>query len=149
MKHVASLIVPSQSPLLLDLRRDHDHVRHLLDAFITGATMIGRRDMMRLATDLFEVHSALEAEFFITEVGGRSYEAIMGMMEQLELTNPASQLYTARGIELKGVLEAYMAAEERTGLIPWPRFQGRGEHSDLLARRRKLLAESQCVLCTF
>jgi hypothetical protein len=101
---------------------------------------------MRLALDLFEVHSVLEDKFYVTEVGSGPHEAIMGLMEQLELTNPASPLYMARGIELKDALEAYMAAEERIGLPPRSGFEGMAELSDLPERRHKLLTEAQRLL---
>jgi hypothetical protein len=146
MKHSASLRTSSQPVFAQDLRQDHDRVRRLLDGFATGATAIDRRDAMRLAIDLFEVHTALEDKFYITGVGGGPYQAIMGMMEQLELTDPASQLYTARGIELKDAIEAYMAAEERIGLPARSGSEGTAELSDLPGRRHKLIAEAQSML---
>src|SRR5579885_3328705 len=97
-----------------DLRADQASLRALLTRFELAGDPAERRDMMRLATDLFSVHAELQERLNLGGAQQRTLQAIIYLMEQLETTDPASKLYLARGLELKRLLEEYLAFEERT-----------------------------------
>ena len=109
---------PNQELLVDDLWGDHGSVRALLRRFELAETPHDRRDAMRLATDLFSVHSEIEERIASGYAQHRALQAILYLMEQLETTDPRSKLYFARGLELKQRLEDYIAVEEQTSATP-------------------------------
>jgi hypothetical protein len=145
------LVTQSSSPTpelsVSDLRRDHARVRSLLHRFAHLQSPADRRDAMRLALDLFEVHSELEEQLYATESSRAAYAAIADLMERVELTDPASRLYLARGMELKDALEEYIAAEEETEpLLVRDRLHLATYNLNLLYLRRNLVEEAQRML---
>ncbi|HVT35587.1 MAG TPA: hypothetical protein VHE37_08385 [Nevskiaceae bacterium] len=109
---------PNQELLVDDLWGDHGSVRALLRRFELSESPDDRRDAMRLATDLFSVHSEIEERIASGYAQHRALQAIIHLMEQLETTDPRSKLYLARGMELKQRLEEYIAVEEQTAATP-------------------------------
>jgi hypothetical protein len=126
-----------------ELQQDHERMRLLLSRF-SGVRPVGeRRDAMRLALDLFEVHTALEEQLYVDDVHRATYGALSGMMEQLEMTEPSGRLYLARGLELRQALEAYLAREEAAGHCELGADAG---DRQLLSLRHTLVREAQRLL---
>jgi hypothetical protein len=147
MEELVAPPVPAPQLSVSDLRRDHERVRSLLHRFAHLPSAADRRDAMRLALDLFEVHSALEEQLYATDATRAAYAAIADLMEQVELTDPGSRLYMARGLALKDALEEYIAAEEQTEpLLVRDRLHLATYNLNLLYLRRNLLEEAQRVL---
>jgi hypothetical protein len=98
-----------------DLRGDHALLRELLCRFENMDDCYARRDLIELAVDLFEVHSALESgvrqqfERLLCE-----YEALRELMEQVEHTDVRSQLNYARGVALCRAFDSYLSREEES-----------------------------------
>jgi hypothetical protein len=130
-----------------DLREDHERVCALLHRFEHATTVPRRSEAMRLALDLFEVHSALEDQLY--SIGGtqRAMRVLNDLRQLVELTDPASGLYVERGLQLKRVMEAHMTAEEdvdplmvRHQIAPLP------HNRDLLLVRWMLIEQAQDLL---
>ncbi|MBV8062493.1 MAG: hypothetical protein JOY51_02810, partial [Nevskia sp.] len=85
----------------------------LLDRFEQLDDYHARRDLIQLATDLFEVHSAIES---LSRRDSRELlrecEAVHELMEQVEISDPKSQMHFARGLELSRAFDAFIANEE-------------------------------------
>lgn len=147
MEELVTQSLPTPQLSVSDLRRDHERVLGLLHRFAHLPSPIDRRDAMRLALDLFEVHCELEEQLYATDASRAAYSAIASLMEQVELTDPNSRLYLARGMELKEALEEYIAAEEETEpLLLRDRLHLADYNLNLLYLRRNLLEEAQRVL---
>jgi hypothetical protein len=96
-----------------DLETDHHLLRSLLNRFEIAYEASLRRNIMQVVVDLFELHSAIEAQMFpcLHELS-RERDAVYDLMEQVEGTDARSQLHFARGLELKRVFEVYIDREE-------------------------------------
>lgn len=126
----------------LDLRHDHQTLRELLDRFEQLDDYSARRDVMQLVMDLFEVHSAIES---LTRKDSnelvRECEAVYELMEQVEASDPKSQLHFARGLELSRAFEAYVANEESTVAVSAFVFRRPSAESASLLRERERLVD--------
>lgn len=147
MEHLATLAANPRYASACDLRTDHEQVRLLLQRFSDTRPVDQRRDAMRLALDLFEVHTALEEPLYREGVRRATYTAIAGMMEQLEMTEPSGRLYLARGLELRQALESYLAREEDARLLLPANDAGLdAQDRSLLALHYNLVRDAQRML---
>jgi hypothetical protein len=90
----------------------HDHDRHcllaILRAFEHETISAFRRDLLRLAIDLFDVRLQM---FGAAVVSDREQATLLDLIETIEQTDPRGKLYVARGLELKRQIEDYLARE--------------------------------------
>lgn len=130
-----------------DLRQDHERVCALLHRFRCALTVSDRSETMRLALDLFEVHSALEDQLY-SGGGAQQAKRILHDLQQLvERTDPGSDLYLDRGLRLKKVMEAHMTAEEDVDpLMVRHQITPIAHNQDLLLVRRMLIEQAQDLL---
>lgn len=97
----------------LELRGDHRALRSLLLRFECADDRYERRDLLQLAVDLFEVHTAIEAQARPQSFElRRECEAIRDLLEEVESADPESQVLFANGLELSRAYDAYLANEE-------------------------------------
>lgn len=124
------------------LQSDHHCLRRLLRNFETAVAPSARRDALRLAIDLFDTHAQLE-----TALPGaprvRDRAALFDLIEAIEMTDPASKLYLARGMEFKQRLEAHLIEEEARPHAATPRAPTFDE--DLLHFRDVLLERAEAL----
>ena len=114
--------------------RDLACLRRLLRHFEQATTPATRRDALRLAIDLFDTHAQLH-DRALDGNGRRRRARLFDLIESIEMTDPASKLYRARGAELKLHLEALLAEEERSGAPTATRNAALQQaHKGLLAR---------------
>jgi hypothetical protein len=100
-----------QSLTVASLRTDHECLRRLLRSFEAAASPMQRRDVLRLAIDLFDTHTQLEHALpGASDV--RDLALLFDLIELIEMTDPASKLYIARGMEFKIRLEAHLNEED-------------------------------------
>ena len=98
-----------------ELRADHALLRELLCRFENMDDCYARRDLIEVAVDLFEVHSALESgarqhsERLLCE-----HEALRELMEQVEHTDARSHLHYIRGVALCRAFSGYLSREEES-----------------------------------
>ena len=74
-----------------DLRSDHRLFRQLLERFELHDQSMVRREIMQLVVDLFDLHSAIEAQVYpsVHELC-REQDAVYDLMEQVEGTDAAA-----------------------------------------------------------
>jgi hypothetical protein len=125
----------------LELRRDHGVLRELLLRFECTDEPQARRELIQLAGDLFEVHSAIEAEVR----GGslpRQCEALRSLMARAETVE-------IDRVELRQVLDAYLAGEEALpGASEPAAFRRDADNLHLLRERARLLDYAEQLLRT-
>lgn len=127
----------------LELRRDHGVLRELLLRFECTDEAVARRELIQLAADLFEVHSAIEAQ-----AGGagdmltRECEALRGLLTRAE----SAQISR---VELRQALDAYLASEESRPEPEAPLGLRRdADNLHLLRERARLLDYAEQLLRT-
>lgn len=96
-----------------DLRKDHDRIRDLLYRFERAPEASTRRELLCLAIDLFQVHSALERQLYRIGHIAHAQHWIAHQARQLASVEPKSRLYRARALELKHAVETDLALEEQ------------------------------------
>jgi hypothetical protein len=127
----------------LELRRDHGVLRELLLRFECTDEPQARRELIQLAADLFEVHSAIEAQ-----AGGagamlsRECEALRTLLTRAESAQ-------VNRIDLRQALDAYLASEESQPEPEAPLgFRRDADNLHLLRDRARLLDYAEQLLRT-
>lgn len=131
-----------------DLRSDHRLFRQLLDRFELHDRPMVRREIMQLVVDLFDLHSAIEAQIYpsVHELS-REQDALYDLMEQVECTDARSQLHFARGLELKGAFELYIDKEEaQPRRVARLQLERTRSNRTLLQERMQLIAQAEQML---
>jgi hypothetical protein len=95
-----------------DLRKDHDRIRDLLHRSEHSEAPSERRELMRLAVDLFQVHSALDRQLYQIGPMADAQYWIAEQARQLAGLETRCRRYRARSLELKQAIETYLATEE-------------------------------------
>lgn len=95
-----------------ELQSDHDCLRALLEAFGSDGSAMRRRDLLRLAIDLFDTHTQIE-DAVVRGAPKHARAELFDLIETIEMTDPGSKLYLARGLELRQRLEEHLDEEER------------------------------------
>ena len=97
-----------------DLREDFRLLLELMHRFERTDDHLERQDLMRAATDLFEIHAAIQHQIGGTLRGTAAHrvEALHGLMERLDATDARSPLHYAGGLELKRMLERYVSRND-------------------------------------
>ncbi|WP_043114949.1 hypothetical protein [Solimonas soli] len=87
---------------------DRKRLLDLLQAFAVEPVAGHRRDLLRLAIDLFDINQHFETP---VDAGQRAeLDALFDLIEIVEMSDPRSRLFVTRGLELKGHLERYLHA---------------------------------------
>ena len=130
-----------------DLRQDHERVCALLHRFECASNVSDASEAMRLALDLFEVHSALEDQLYCISGAQRAKRVLHDLKQLVETTDPDNRLYRDHGLRLKSVMEAHMNAEEDVDplMVRHP-IRPVSHNQDLLLVRRMLIEQAQDLL---
>lgn len=130
-----------------DLREDHERVCALLHRFQCATCASDRSEAMRMALDLFEVHSALEDQLYSIGGAQQAKRMLHDLQQLVEMTDPGTGLYLDRGLRLKSVMEAHMTAEEDVDLLMVRhQIMPVSHNQDLLLVRRMLIEQTQDLL---
>lgn len=130
------------------LAGDHRLLLQLLGRFEQTEDCDARRDLMQLAIDLFEVHSALEAARPHPPELEQERERVYALMEQAENAGARSPRHYVCGVALKRALEGYFEREEMAGaaLPPVLHLERSGTHRALLRERASLVGYAMILL---
>jgi hypothetical protein len=131
----------------LELRRDHGVLRELLLRFECTDEAQPRRELVQLAADLFEVHSAIEAQ---AERGENEYHAVLSRQcEALRSLLVGAGAAATGSVELRQALDAYLASEESLPESGAPlSFRRDADNLHLLRQRARLLDYAEQLLRT-
>lgn len=121
---------------------DRHRLLALLRAFAAEPIAGHRRDLLRLAIDLFDINQRLEAPH--DAVQRTELEALFDLIEIVEMSDPRSRLFVTRGLELKAHLETYL----RVRPLALAGLTGDAEPA-LLARRERLRSRADLLLARF
>ena len=131
----------------LELRRDHGVLRELLLRFECTDEAHSRRELIQLATDLFEVHSTIEAQ---AEKGMGEYGPVLSReCEALRSLLVSAESAATDRLELRQALDAYLASEEAVPGSDAPvSFLRDADTLHLLRQRARLLDYAEQLLRT-
>jgi hypothetical protein len=123
----------------LELRRDHGVLRELLLRFDCTDGPLARRELIQLAADLFEVHSAIEAQVRGGSLS-RECEALRSLIAGAESGGIGSAA-------LRQALDAYLAGKAAAAEVP-ASFRRDADNLHLLRERARLLDYAEQLLRT-
>jgi hypothetical protein len=136
--YVSNTGIPSHGQVgALELRRDHGVLRELLLRFECTDEPQSRRELIQLAADLFEVHSAIEAQ----ASGGNDYQTVLSLLIKAGAA-------AAAPLELRQALETYLAGEESLPEADAQGFRRGADNLHLLRQRARLLDYAEQLLRT-
>lgn len=133
----------AELPTRTQLLGDRCCLRRLLGQFASQVDAALRRDLLRLAIDLFDVYTQLTAALPDARQADAQHP-LFDLIETAEVTDPASRLYWVRGLELKQRLELYLDAEETRSRPSRPVW--RAIDPEVLHLRQVLLERAQAAL---
>lgn len=134
----------------LELRRDHGVLRELIGRHESTDDRRMRRELIRLVTDLFEVHCAIEAQGRSRAPGlSRERQTLRAMLARFETAGVRDAIHPALGVELSRTLEVVLANEESLAdaSAPWS-FRRDPDNHRLLSERARLLDYAEQLLRT-